>query len=345
MGKVVRLSLLLFFLGLMIMILVVYRMYGKIFVSNVSLPDAPAIIYLPQGATFPELLDSLQGKGALVDEEAFVWVARKKKFGETIKPGRFKITDGMSNNDLVNMFRSGRQDPVMVVFNNIRTLDQLAGKVSRYLEGDSAAFADWLLQEDLPGTYGFRKETFPAMFLPNTYSFYWTSSPQEFCERMHTEYLRFWEGDRDRKAEKIGLSREEVSTLASIVEEETLHSEENRRVAGVYMNRLENGIPLQADPTLKFALGDFGRQRILNVDKAIESPYNTYKYKGLPPGPIRLPSIEAVDAVLDYEKHKYLYFCAKSDFSGNHAFARTLAEHGRNAREYQRALDRRRIYR
>jgi UPF0755 protein len=286
----------------------------------------------------------LEAGGIVVSMKSFRWVAEKKGYPSGVKPGRYKITDGMSNNDLVNMLRSGRQDPVMVVFNNVRTLGELAGKAARYLESDSTDFASFLTQPELPVRYGFDDHDFTTMFIPNTYEFYWTDRPEVFVNRMQQEYQKFWKGERDRKAGKIGMSRAEVVTLASIVDEETLFDDENRRVAGLYLNRLEKGIPLQADPTLKFALGDFERQRILNEDKKIDSPYNTYKFRGLPPGPISIPSVSAIESVLDYEKHRYLYMCARSDFSGYHAFARTLSEHNRNAREYQRELNKRRIY-
>ena len=183
------------------------------------------------------------------------------------------------------------------------------------------------------------------MFIPNTYEFFWTTDPEQFTDRMKKEYEDFWSGERDRKAKRMEMSRSEVVTLASIVDEETMYNDENERVAGVYVNRLEQGIPLQADPTLKFAMGDFTVKRILNEDKKIESPYNTYKFKGLPPGPISIPSVSAIDGVLNYENHNYIFFCAKADFSGNHAFARSISEHNRNAREYQKALNKRRIYR
>jgi UPF0755 protein len=227
----------------------------------------------------------------------------------------------------------------------VRTLPELAGKVTEYLECDSAEFAAYLTDEELPARYGFDRTTFTCMFIPNTYEFFWTETPADFTDRMQKEYERFWKGERDRKADKLGMSRTEVVTLASIVDEETLYDDENSRVAGVYLNRIDRGIPLQADPTLKFALGDFTVKRILNGDKKIDSPYNTYRYRGLPPGPISIPSISAIDGVLDHEKHNYIYMCAKSDFSGYHAFARTLEQHNRNAREYQRALDASRIYR
>lgn len=345
MGKAVRVSMLLVFLGLVTMVIVVYGLFNRIFTTNVSLESDHVIFYIPTGMEFETVVDELEKGGVVDNVKSFRWVAVQKEYDKYVKPGRYKIQNGLSNNELVNMLRLGNQDPVMVVFNNIRTLDQLAGKVSRYLERDSAEFAAFLEKEDLPSRYGFEPGTFTSMFIPETYEFFWTTTPEEFTDRMNREYEKFWEGERDRKANRIGMSRTEVITLASIVDEETLYDDENHVVAGVYINRIENGIPLQADPTLKFALGDFTLQRIINEDKQIDSPYNTYKYKGLPPGPISIPSISAIDGVLNYDKHNYLYFCAKSDFSGYHAFARTLAQHNRNAREYQKALNQRRIYR
>ncbi|HER08345.1 MAG TPA: endolytic transglycosylase MltG [Bacteroides sp.] len=344
-GKVMRISLLIVFLGIFVMALVVYHLYSRVFVSNVSLENGQSIFYIPTGAGFEEVVDGLEEAGIIISRRSFVWVAEKKGYDRQVRPGRYKFRDGMSNNHIVNMLRSGNQDPVMVVFNNIRNLYELAGRVSGYLEGDSVEFATYLSAVETAGRYGFDQATFPSMFIPNTYEFYWTTSPGEFTERMHAEYEAFWKGERDRKAKNMDMTRVEVTTLASIVDEETLHNDENSRIAGVYLNRLENGIPLQADPTLKFALNDFTRQRILNTDKVIDSPYNTYKYKGLPPGPISIPSISAIDGVLNHEKHNYLFFCAKADFSGYHAFSRTLSQHNQHAREYQRALNRNRIYR
>ena len=215
----------------------------------------------------------------------------------------------------------------------------MAGKVSQYLESDSLEFAAYLADTALFAKYGFSRETFTSMFIPNTYEFFWTTSPEKFTDRMKREYDDFWKGERDEKAKRMEMTRAEVVTLASIVDEETMYDDENERVAGVYINRLERGIPLQADPTLKFAMDDFTIKRILNEDKNIESPYNTYKYKGLPPGPISIPSVSAIDGVLNYENHNYIFFCAKADFSGHHAFARSLTEHNKNAREYQKALN------
>lgn len=344
MGKAVRISMLVVFLGLVVMVLVVFKLYSRVFVPNVKLDAANELFYIPSGSDFSYVAERFDEMGILENVKSFEWVAEKKGYDTNVKPGRYKIRNGLSNNELVNMLRSGNQDPVMVVFNNVRTLDQLSGKVAQYLEADSVLLATYLSDSELPAKYGFETTTFTSMFIPETYEFFWTASPEDFADRMKQEYEKFWDGERDRKAEKMGMTRSEVVTLASIVDEETLYDDENSRVAGLYMNRLEQGIPLQADPTLKFALGDFSRQRILNEDKEINSPYNTYKFKGLPPGPISIPSVSAIDGVLDYEKHRYLYMCAKADFSGYHAFARDYSQHLKNAREYQRELNKRRIY-
>lgn len=205
--------------------------------------------------------------------------------------------------------------------------------------------ATLLLADSTAAHYGFEPATFISMFIPNTYQVYWTATPRQILDRMKKEYDAYWTEERIAKAQAMNLSKVEVSTLASIVQGETNKMDEAATIAGVYVNRLKRGIPLQADPTLVFAIGDFTIRRILNKDKEFESPYNTYKYRGLPPGPINMPSIPALDAVLDYEEHRYLYFCAKDDFSGYHAFAKTLTEHNRNARKFQRALNKERIYR
>ena len=344
MGKAVRISMLFVFLGLVIMVIVVYKLYERVYVPNVTLSAEHELFYVPTGSDFEYVIDNLEKQGVIENRKSFRWVAIKKGYDKSVKPGRYKISNEQSNNELVNLLRAGHQDPVMVVFNNVRSLAHVAGKVSRYLEMDSAEFAIWFSDPDLPAKYGFEASIFTSMFVPETYEFFWTTSPEEFTERMNKEYEKFWNGERDRKAKKLEMTRDEVVTLASIVDEETLYNDENSRVAGLYLNRLEQGIPLQADPTLKFAMGDFSRQRILNEDKKIDSPYNTYKNKGLPPGPISIPSVSAIDGVLEFEKHNYLYMCAKADFSGHHAFAQSYSQHKKNAREYQRELNKRRIY-
>lgn len=344
-SKIVRGSMLFVLTGLVIMVLVVYKFYGRVYETNVSLDVEHEIFYIPEGAPFSYVIGLLESDSIIVNPKSFRWVAGKKAYDSNVKPGRYKIRNGASNNELVNMLRSGNQDPVMVVFNNMRTLDQVAGKISRYLQGDSSEYAAYMADPSVIEHFGFSEQTFTSMFIPNTYEFFWTTNPEDFVERMHKEYEDFWDGERERKAKRMEMSRAEVITLASIVDEETLYDEENPRVAGLYINRLDRGIALQADPTLKFAMGDFTVKRLLNKDKKIDSPYNTYTYKGLPPGPISIPSVSAIDGVLNYEKHKYIFMCAKADFTGYHAFARSLNEHNRNAREYQRVLNSRHIYR
>ncbi|RLD97088.1 MAG: aminodeoxychorismate lyase, partial [Bacteroidetes bacterium] len=244
MGKAVRISMLVVFLGLVIMVLVVFKLYARVFTPNVNLDTAHELFYIPTGSDFAYVLGGLEEGGIIEDTKSFLWVASKKYYDINVKPGRYKIRNGLSNNELVNMLRSGNQDPVMVVFNNVRSLDFLAGKVTPYLEADSADFASYLTDKELPAKYGFDAATFSSMFIPETYEFFWTTSPEEFTDRMKQEYEKFWDGERDRKANKLEMTRAEVVALASIVDEETLYNDENSRVAGLYLNRLEQGIPL-----------------------------------------------------------------------------------------------------
>ncbi|NPA36115.1 MAG: endolytic transglycosylase MltG [Chlorobi bacterium] len=323
-----------------------YRLYNYIYTPNVFTPgNKDVLVFIPSNSTFDDVVMILKKNGYLNDEKAFVWVARKKKYTENIKGGCYTIRDKMSNNDLVNLLRSGVQTPVKVTFNNIRTLEQLAGHIAKRLEPDSADLITLMKDSAVISQYGFTPETFIAMFIPNTYEFYWTTSARKFLNRMHSEYQKFWKGKREEKAEAIGLTPVEVSTLASIVDEETAKEDEKPVVAGLYINRLKRGMRLQADPTIKFALGDFSVKRILNKDLKIDSPYNTYLYAGLPPGPIRIASIQGIDAVLNYKRHNYLYMCAKEDFSGYHNFASTLKQHNVYAARYRKALREKRIWR
>jgi len=302
--------------------------------------DADAVVKVPTGSDFEVLLDSLKAQHILHDTTLFVKLARSRDLDSSVRPGSYRLREGMSYSSLINMLKSGRQTPVRVTFNNLRSMDRLAGVLARRLESDSSAFAGAFGNDSLVASLGFTSTTLLGMFIPNTYEFYWTVTPEEFMKRMKREYDRFWNEERTAKLARCGLTRDEVVTLASIVYEETKKTEEMPRVAGVYVNRLRRGMPLQADPTVKYAVGDFTLRRVLLRHLEVDSPYNTYKYPGLPPGPICMPSIAALDAVLDFEEHDYFYFCAKDDLSGTHNFARTLAEHNRNAQAYARALDR-----
>ena len=250
----------------------------------------------------------------------------------------------MTNLEAVKLLRSGAQTPLDITFNNVRLKEELAEKICSGIAADEDRFFALLQDTAVIRSYGFNQYTIVSMFIPNTYEVYWTISEKELLDRMKTEYDRFWNDERRAKAEKIGMTPEEVSTLASIVEAESKRIDEKPKIAGVYINRLEKGMALQADPTLVYAAGDFSIKRVLNKHKEIESPYNTYKYPGLPPGPINIPPISAIDAVLNFTSHNYLYFCAKEDFSGYHNFATNLTAHLNNARRYQNALNKARLY-
>lgn len=323
-----------------------YKYYIRIYSPNVDLHGKEyAFIHIPSHATYEDVVAIVDSSGLLVNMEWFKWVGSRMGYPYSIKPGRYKIVKGMSNKKLITILRAGLQTPTRVTFTGFRTPQQLAGRISAQLEADSADLVAAFANEELVAEYGFTTETFIAMFIPNTYEFFWNTGAKGFFDRMKREYDAFWNETRSKKAADLGMDRIEVSTLASIVEEETTKADERARVAGVYINRLNRGIPLQADPTIKFAMGDFAMRRVLTRHLNIDSPYNTYKHRGLPPGPINAPGISSIDAVLNFEKHQYLYFCAKSDFSGYHVFAKTLTEHNRNALEYQKALNKERIYR
>lgn len=314
--------------------------YGKNIYNSES---AETIIYIPNQSTLAEVCDLISREGILVNKNSFLWVARIK--GGTVRGGRYQLVNGMSNNTVINMLRSGLQSPVQVTFNNIRTIEDLAGVISQKIEADSVELVQLLKDEDFLKQYNTDSAKVLSLFIPNTYEFYWNTDAEGFFKRMYTEYLKFWNNDRRDKAEEINLTPLEVSTLASIVDEETIKSDEKPMVAGLYLNRLKKGIRLQADPTIKFAIDNFNVSRVINKDKEVDSPYNTYKYAGLPPGPIRIPSISGIEAVLNPVKHNYLYMCAKEDFSGYHNFAKTLEQHNLNAAKYRRELNKRRIWR
>lgn len=317
-----------------------YQLYQYVFRENVN---ADFVLYIPKNATYTQVTDSLTLYNTLKSTKAFNWVSKKKNYDKAVKTGRYLLKTGMNTNQLVNMLKGGLQTPLNVTFNNVRTKEDLAGKVSRYLQTDSLSVLELFADTIQIKKYGFTEETYSAMFIPNTYEFFWTTSAIEFADRMKLEYDRFWNDERKKKAEEIKLSPVEVTTLASIVQAETAKNDELKTVAGLYINRLNRGMYLQADPTVKFAVGDFSLKRILNIHLEIDSPYNTYKHVGLPPGPINFPETSAIDAVLNFEKTKYYYMCAKEDFSGYHNFAATLAEHNRNAAKYRAALNRNNI--
>lgn len=329
----------------LLVVVVVYgwSKYRSAFRANKG--DVPKVLLVPPGAGFDQVVDSLVALDVLVDVDAFRWTAEKKKYIDRVKPGRYVIPPRISNNDLVNKLRSGDQDPVRVTFSTARTLPELAGRIASYLVFDSLDMLAAMRAPAMYERYGFNEATFVCLFVPNTYELWWTETPEGFIERMGREFKRFWTPERRKAAAALGLTTAEVGTLATIVEGETSRLDEAPRVAGLYLNRLRIGMPLQADPTLVFAGNLRGVNRVINADKSIDSPYNTYLHKGLPPGPIKLPDPRYIDAVLGHERHDYLYMCARADGSGYHDMAKTYEQHLVNARRYQRSLDQRGTYR
>ncbi len=269
----------------------------------------------------------------------FKLLAKHNNLDKQKKTGRFAIYDGDDMRTLYRRIVSNQQTPLMVAIPSTRTIEQLLSAASKQLMTDSASLCRFATDHRYYEYIGYKRETWPCVFIPDSYEMYWNITPERFMIRMLREHDLFWNQARRAKAKAIGLTIEEVATLASIVDEETNDNAEKPIVAGLYINRLKRGMPLQADPTVKYALGDFTRKRILKADLETDSPYNTYKYKGLPPGPIRIPTTQAIESVLNHAQHNYLYMCAKEDFSGTHNFATTLAEHNRNAQRYQQALN------
>ncbi len=303
------------------------------------------VVTIATGSDFDTVVDSLLAIGAIRDEKSFRWLSERKNYTARVRPGRYRIEKGLSMNALVNRLRAGEQEPVRVTFNMINGLPQLAGRVALNLEPDSAAFLRAFRDPELQASVGRNDATMLGLFIPDTYEFWWTTTPEQFVERMRKEHDAFWSEERKTRAKALGLKPTEVTTLASIVQAETMRMDDAPKIAGVYLNRLRIGMPLQADPTLKFALGLDSISRVLDRDKLVDSPYNTYRHRGLPPGPINMPERRFLDAVLHPASHDHLYFCARADLSGYSEFARTYEQHLVNARRYQRALNARGIYR
>ncbi|MBC6697889.1 endolytic transglycosylase MltG [Hymenobacter sp. BT190] len=324
----------------LILITFSYYFYQVFFTPNVE-TKMPTYVLVRRGQTAKSVLDSVEATGAIVDKLSLRFVAKVMKYEKLVKPGRYELKNGYTNRELINALRTGRQSPLKLTFQNIRLREDLAQKLNTAIDARPGQFDSLLSSSSYTKSLGFDTTSIMTMFIPNTYELYWNSTPDNLMQRMKKEYEKFWTPARDAKRKALNLSRAEVSTLASIVEaEQQQHADERPRVAGVYLNRLKRGMKLQADPTVVYANNDFTIKRVLNVHLTKDSPYNTYKYAGLPPGPINLPSIASIDAVLNPESHAYLYFCAKEDFSGYHAFARNEQEHLVNARRYQAALTR-----
>ena len=317
--------------------------YKKIFGANVTKSYE---LKIPSGSTYEDVLGILQKDSLLQDEKMFDFLALKMNYPNNVRSGNYSLKKGMSNRSLLVKLRGGLQTPVPFILNKVTFKEDLAGLVGNSLEIDSLTMINFLTSNDEDGykKHGFNEDNIMTAFIPNTYELYWNMNFDAFVERMIKEKKSFWNESRTKKAEKIGLTPDEVFVLASIIEKEFKHTDEIGKIARVYINRLNINMALQADPTLLFAIHDFSIRRVLNIHKEIESPYNTYKYPGLPPGPICLPSVTTINAVLDAPEHNYLYFCAKPDFSGYHNFASTLSKHNENARIYQQALNQKKIF-
>jgi UPF0755 protein len=319
-----------------------YTVYNAIFSPNTNFNNDEAIVFVPTDASIDDINGLLSP--LLKNPETFLQVAEKKGYSNNIKAGKYAIQKGMNNNDIVNSLRS-KNIPVKVAFNNQETIADLAGRIASQIEPDSLSLLSLLEDQSFYAANGFNNATKIAMFIPNSYEFFWNTSAQKFRERMLNEYNRFWNEDRRAKAKAMGLTPNEVVSLASIVHKETAKVDERPRVAGVYLNRIKKSIRLQADPTVIYALklhtGNFDTiiKRVLYKDLELDSPYNTYKYAGIPPGPITMPDISAVDAVLNPEKHDYYYFVANVENFGYHKFAKDLAQHNRNKAQYIRWIN------
>lgn len=328
-------------IGLVVAAFFANFVYKAMLRPNTVFNNETAYVFIPSKATYEEVRNQLIP--LLDDIDSFDDLAEQKKYTTNIKAGKYAIKKGMSNNDIINSIRS-KNIPIKVSFNNQETLEKLAGRVAVQIEADSISLLKAIKDPSFLSENNFKEATALGMYLPNSYEFFWNTSAEAFRNRMLKEYHRFWNDARKDKAKAIGLSQDEVIALASIVYEESKQASEQPRIAGVYINRLKIGMPLQADPTLKFAaykLPEYKNtviKRVLNVHMEIESPYNTYKYAGLPPGLIAMPDISAIKAVLNHEKHKYLYFAADAKRFGFHKFAKTLAQHNVNAKAYHRYL-------
>ena len=328
-------------IGLVVAAFFANFVYKAMLKPNTAFNNDKAYVYIPSNASYKDVREQLEP--LLEDIESFDDVAEQKKYVSNIKAGKYAIKKGMSNNDIINSIRIGNM-AIKVSFNNQPTLEKLAGRISKEIEADSIALLEAMKDDSFLLKHGFNKATALGMYIPNSYNLYWNLSAEDFRARMLEEYKRFWTAERLKKAKTINLDQNQVIALASIVHEESKQASEQPRIAGVYLNRIRIGMPLQADPTLKFAAYQLPKykntiiKRVLNVHKTIDSPYNTYMNLGLPPGLIAMPDISAIDAVLNYEKHSYLYFAANAKRLGFHKFAKTLTQHNINAREYQHYL-------
>jgi len=338
----------LFFIGAIVLGVAfgtLYYFFDELYKPNVNVPKEGGFVYIPTGSTKADVIFHLEKSGLVDNMSSLTRAMERLEYGRKIYPGKYKIVHNMNNKKLVRVLASGMQTPVDLTFGSVRTRQRLAGIIARQIEPDSVSLLLAMRDEMLANSYGFNSENFIAMLIPNKYQMYWNMSVNDFFRRMNSEWEKFWKSnDRQAKLKRTGLTRVEVVILASIVSEETSKEDEMPTIAGVYINRLRKHMALQADPTVRYAVGDFTLRRVRTSHTKVRSPYNTYRQQGLPPGPICVPSTKAIDATLNYQQHDYMFFCASADFSGYHVFAKAYAQHARNATAYQRALNRRNIY-
>jgi UPF0755 protein len=337
-----KILLLLALLGLLVLGYFSYKIYTSIFTSNTAFESETVTIYIPTGATYPVVRDTLMPY--LKDLSSFDAVAQKKGYPSSIKAGKYILKKNSNNNEITNVLRIGNK-PVRVTYNNQERLENLAGRISTQIEGDSASLLKAMKDKEFLAENEFTEANALSMYIPNQYEFFWNTSAEDFRKRMYKEYKTFWTEERLKKAEKIDLTPQEVTVVASIVQKETAKVDERPKVAGVYMNRINKGWKLDADPTVIYALKlknnnfDTVIKRVLYKDLTIDSPYNTYRYKTLPPGPIAMPDISSIDAVLNYQDHDYFYFVADVENFGYHKFAENLAQHNKNKQAYVRWIN------
>ena len=318
--------------------------YYFFFSNNIKNLEAPVVLTIPSGAEYEYVQNELEKAEIVQNMASFSLTSQILKYDQLVKGGKYEISNGMTNWELVRKLRAGAQDPMKLRFKAHRRTSEVIAEIAAQLEISEESLFEKLKDEAFLGELGFNSTNIAGLFIPNTYDVYWTVTPESLFKRLKKEYDGFWNAKRRGLAEQLHFSKEEVITLASIVQAESYIAEERPRVAGVYMNRLKKGIRLQADPTVIYAVGDFTIKRVLNKHLEFESPYNTYIHAGLPPGPINNPEVSAIEAVLNHEKHGYYYFCANPDFSGTHAFSKSLTQHLKYAREYQRKLNEMKLY-
>ncbi|MDB5156882.1 MAG: putative aminodeoxychorismate lyase [Mucilaginibacter sp.] len=311
--------------------------YLRYFDANVT--GKEEYLYIHTGEDFNDVYKTIRDKGIVKDTITFAWAARNMKYTNHVKPGKYRLHEGMNNRKFIRMLQLGEQEQVDLTFHVFRTKQQFVGFVSKKLEADSLTLLRYLDSADFVKQFGLDTDNAFVMVMPDSYKLYWNIVPDKFFKRMYAHYENFWTPERKQQAAAINLTIPQVSILASIVDGEAVYDDEMPTIAGLYLNRLRKGMKLESDPTIIFAMNDFTIHRVLNKYLLVNSPYNTYMHTGLPPGPVMLPSVNAVKAVLNYQKNDYLYMVAKEDFSNRHNFAVTEAEHNINAQKFRKALD------